>query len=54
MKNRLLALAIIGEVTTSLTLLVVPSLVDWLLPGTELSGVSVSLFCGPQLCRMQF
>jgi hypothetical protein len=54
MKNRLLALAIIAEVATGLTLLLVPSLVDWQLLGTELSEISVSLFRGRQLCCMQF
>ena len=54
MKNRLLALAVIAKPATGLTLLVVPSLVGRLLLGTELSGVSISLFCGRQLCCMQF
>jgi hypothetical protein len=54
MKNKLLALAAISEVVTGLTLLVVPSLVGRLLLGTELSRVSVSVFCGRRLCCMQF
>ena len=54
MKNRLLALALISEVATGLMLLVVPSPVGRLLLGTKLYGASVSLFCGRQLCCMQF
>ena len=41
MKDRLLAFAAIGEVITGLALLIVPSLVCWLLLGTELTGISV-------------
>ena len=43
MKDRLLAFAAIGEAITGLALLIVPSLVSWLLLGTELAGVSVPM-----------
>ena len=42
MKN-VLKLAAIGETITGLALLIVPSLVSWLLLGTELTGVSIPI-----------
>ena len=39
--NKVLPVAAIGEATTGLALLVVPSLVGWLLFGAEFSGASV-------------
>ena len=42
MKN-VLRLAAIGEAITGLALLIVPSLVSWLLLGTELTGVSIPI-----------
>jgi hypothetical protein len=41
MKNRLLAVAALGEVATGMALLIVPSLVVRLLLGAELTGVSI-------------
>ena len=43
MKERLLAFAAIGEAATGVALLIVPSLVSWLLLGTELTGVSIPI-----------
>ena len=43
MKERLLAFAAIGEAITGLALLIVPSLVSWLLLGTELTGVAIPI-----------
>jgi hypothetical protein len=42
MKN-VLKFAAIGEAATGLTLLIVPSLVSWLLLGTELTGFSIPI-----------
>ena len=42
MKN-VLKFAAIGEAATGLALLIVPSLVSWLLLGTELTGVSIPI-----------
>ena len=42
MKN-VLKFAAIGEAPTGLVLLIVPSLVSWLLLGTELTGVSIPI-----------
>ena len=41
MKERLLAFAAVGEAITGLALLILPSLVGWLLFGTELTGVAI-------------
>lgn len=41
--KKVLGLAAIGEAATGVALLVVPSLVCWLLFGTELTGVSVPM-----------
>ena len=43
MKDRLLALAAVGEAATGVALVIIPSLVCRLLFGTELSGVSIPL-----------
>lgn len=43
MKERVLAFAAIGEAITGLALLIVPSLVSWLLLGTELTGISIPI-----------
>ena len=42
MKN-VLKFAAVGEAATGLALLIVPSLVSWLLLGTELTGVSIPI-----------
>jgi len=43
MKDRLLALTAVLELATGLALLIVPSLVSWLLLGTQLTGVSIPI-----------
>jgi hypothetical protein len=43
MKDKLLALTAVLELATGLALLIVPSLVSWLLLGTELTGVSIPI-----------
>ena len=42
MKN-VLKFAAIGEAITGLALLIIPSLVSWLLLGTELTGISIPI-----------
>ena len=43
MKERLLAFAAVGEAATGLALLLIPSLVSWVLLGTELTGVAIPI-----------
>jgi hypothetical protein len=41
--KKLLGFAALGEAATGLALLIIPSLVCWLLLGTELTGVSIPI-----------
>lgn len=41
--NKVLGLAAVGEAVTGAALLIMPSLVCWLLFGTELTGVSIPM-----------